>query len=168
MREHGKRLNFLAVILERLNFPTEDGKYVAATATAKMAQLLGADDVIITWHCFGNPFVDTMLTVQACTRRGIKTVLITPEHGGTEGTDLPLVFSVPEAIAMVSTGGADRRIELPVPAKVIGVDRGQLVRLFPGDPPFDPWKERKTQAGWSEILGGVDWFGGMNLTCEAY
>ena len=167
-REHGKRLNFLGVILERLNFPTEHGKYIAATATAKMAQLLGAENAIITWHCFGNPFVDTMLTVQACARRGIKTVLVTPEHGGIDGKELPLVFSVPEAVAMVSTGGTDRHIKLPAPKKVIGAARGQMVRLFPDNPPFDPWKEHETEDGWHEILGGVDWFGGMNITCEEY
>ncbi|UCH50429.1 MAG: hypothetical protein JSV54_05245 [Chloroflexota bacterium] len=168
LHEHGRQLNFLGVIIERTGFPTELGKQVAAKATSKMAQLLGTDDVIITRLLVGNSFIDVMLTVQACVKKDINTVLLIPERGGMEGTDLPLIFYVPEATAMVSTGSIDRELKLPEPTKVIGVKQGEMVSLYPGDPPFDPWEEFLTRQGWRDIIGGIDWFGGMNYTCDEY
>jgi glycine reductase len=168
LREHGERLNFLGVILQRTRFVTEFGKKVSATATSQLARLLGADAAIITRiNVSGNNFMDTMLTLKACEGKGIKTALITPEWGGTDGTDLPLVFYVPEATAMVSTGSHEREIHMPAPAKVIGVEKGQLARLYVGDPEFDPYSEL-TRDGWRDILGGIDWFGGTKFICKQY
>ncbi len=168
LREHGKRVNFLGVALQRTRFETELGKQVTAAVTSQMARLLGADGAVITrMLSSGNNFMDVMLTLQACERKGVRTVLITPEWGGTEGTDLPLAFYVPEATAMVTTGSLERPIKLPVPAKVIGAKEGQPVLIVPGDPPFSPWSEL-TRDGWRDIFGGIDWWGGMNLTCLMY
>lgn len=168
LKEHGKRLNFLGTILQRTRFETEFGKQVSAMCASQMARLLGADGTIITRTVqSGNNFMDSMITLQACEEKGLKTVLMTPEWGGAEGTDLPLVFYVPEATAIVSTGSTERKIKLPPPAKVIGIERGKLARLYIGDSPFDPWSEL-TQDGWRDIIGGIDWFGGMSLTCAEY
>lgn len=168
LREHGKRLNFLGVILQRTRFVTEFGKQVSATCASQMAKFLGAEGAIVTRTvASGNNFMDTMLTVQAYERKGIKTVLMTPEWGGLDGTDLPLVYYVPEAKAMVSTGSLEREITLPVPEKVIGVAKGQMTSIYLGDPLFDPWQETKRD-GWRDILGGVDWFGCLNITCRGY
>ena len=136
--------------------------------TSQMARLLGADGAIITKTTqSGANFEDVMLTVQACERRGIKTVLLTPEWGGVDGAELPLVFYVPEAIAMVSTGGTDRLSHLPVPAKVIGVSEGQAAEpMHPGDKPFSPWNELVVER--HNITQSIDWWGGMNLTCKEY
>ena len=54
-----------------------------------------------------------MLTIRACERRGIGTVLVTYEYGGKDGVDSPLLFYVAEADAVVSTGSRDRWLELP-------------------------------------------------------
>jgi glycine reductase len=168
LRDHGKRLNFLGVILQRTRFLTEAGKLVSAGCASQMARLLGADGAIITRTVpSGNNFMDAMITLQACERKGIKTVLMTPERGGTNGTDLPLVFYVPEATAIVSAGSFEREIKLPTPTKVIGVEKGQLARLFLGDPLFDPWSEL-TRDGWRDIIGGIDWFGSLRLTCKEF
>jgi glycine reductase len=168
MREHGERLNFLGVILQRTRFLTEFGKQVSATATSQLAKLLGADAALISRiNLSGNNFVDTMLTLQSCEKKDIKTILMTPEWGGTMGTDLPLVFYVPEATAMVSAGSFEREIRLPAPSKVIGAQKGQSARLYVGDPLFDPWGEL-VRDGWRDILGGIDWFGGMHITCKEY
>jgi glycine reductase len=168
LREHGKQLNFLGVILQRTRFLTETGKQVSAGCASQMARLLGADGAIITRTTpSGNNFMDAMITLQACERKGIKTVLMTPERGGTNGTDLPLVFYVPEATAIVSAGSFEREIKLPTPTKVIGVEKGQLARLFLGDPLFDPWSEL-TRDGWRDIIGGIDWFGSLRLTCKEF
>lgn len=168
LREHGKRLNFLGVILQRTEFEAEHGKQVTAAVASQMARLLEADGAIISRTVPGGlSFIEVMLTLQACERKGIKTVLLTPEWGGTDGTELPLVFYVPEATAMVSTGSQERDIKLPVPTKVIGVQHDQLVAPRPGDQPFSPWDGLMLE-GWRDIIGGLDWWGGMNYTCKEY
>lgn len=168
LRQHGKRLNFLGVILQRTRFLTQHGKQVTAACASQMARLLGADGAIITRTVpSGNNFMEAMLTVQACEKKGIKTVFVTPERGGTDGTDPPLIFYVPEATAMVTTGSFEREIHLPAPTNVIGIKKGQLARLYVGDPSFDPW-DAVTRDGWRDVTGGIDWFGGMNITCKEY
>ncbi len=160
LREHGKRLNFLGVIVQRTRFETEFGKRVSAECASQMARLLRADGAIITRiTASGANFIDVMLTVQACEKKGVKTVFITPEWGGRDGTELPLVFYVPEATAMVSTGSTDRDIKLPgSPAKVIGCKGGELVKLDPAEPFFSPWSEFAAEE--HNIPGGSDWWGG--------
>jgi glycine reductase len=167
-REHGKQLNFLGVILQRTRFEAEFGKHVTAACTSQMARLLGANGAILTRiSTSGSNFIDVMLTVQACERKGVKTVFLTPEWGGKDGSELPLAFYVPEATAMVSTGSFERDIKLPAPAKVIGAGDCQLVQVFAGDKPFSPWSELTLPSSFL-MTGGVDWFGTMNLTCAEY
>jgi sarcosine reductase len=168
LREHGKRINFLGVILQRTEFEAEQGKQVTAAVASQMARLLKAEGAILSRTVPGGlSFIEVMLTLQACERKGIKTVLLTPEWGGTDGTELPLVFYVPEATAMVSTGSQERDIKLPSPNKVIGARDKQLVAPRPGDKPFSPWDEVVLE-GWRDIIGGLDWWGGMNFTCKEY
>jgi len=168
LRQHGKQLNFLGVILQRTRFETEFGKKVTAQCTSQMARLLGADAVVITRIvCSGNNFMDLMLTVQACEQKGIKTVFMTPEWGGKDGTEMPLVFYVPEATAMVSTGSFERDIKMPVPDKVIGVGDCEFVQLYAGDKLYAPRGEFTLPAAFC-ILSGVDWFGHLGVTCTPY
>lgn len=158
LAEHGKRLNFLGVILQRTRFEAEHGKQVTATCSAQMASLLKADGAIITRTVpSGANFVDVMLTVQACEQSHVKTVLLTPEWGGKDGADLPLVFYVPEATAMVSTGSTDREFELRAPVKVIGVGEEGLVQLYSGARAFSPWSELTVDT--NTIAGACDWWG---------
>jgi len=167
-REHGKRLNFVGVVMESTDFPTQAGKQIQARSAGQTARLLGADDAIVTRiNVSGNSFIEVMLTVQACVQNSIKTVLMVPEWGGVEGTDIPYVFYVPEATAMVSPGSHERRFELPTPDKVIGLNKGQLMEFYTGDKQFSPWDALKLEMR-REITGGLDWFGGMNFTCREY
>lgn len=168
LREHGTRVNLLGVILQRTEFEGELGKHVTAAVTAQMARLLKADGAILTRTVPGGlSFIEVMLTVQSCERKGIKTVLMTPEWGGASGTELPLVFYVPEATAMVSTGSQEREIRLPAPEKVIGVARDGVIAPRPGDAPYSPWRELALDS-WRDITGGIDWWGAMPFTCAAY
>ncbi len=167
-REHGKSLNFIGVIMESTDFPTEIGKQAQAKAAGQTAYILKADDAIVTRiNVSGNSFIEVMLTVQACVRKGIKTVLMVPEWGGLEGTDIPYVFYVPEAKAMISPGSHERRIDLPAPDKVIGLEKGQLMEFYTGDKQFSPW-DALTLEMRREITGGLDWFGGSSFTCRDY
>ena len=168
LREHGKRLNFLGVILERTRFTTEIGKKVAATATAQMAKLLVADAAVITGMVpSGNNFMDVMFTVGACEKKGVKTVLITAEWGADE-YEIALPFYVAEATAMVSTGVFGRRLELPAPTKVIGVREGELATCHLGEPQYSPWGELELDSRFVLPYGGIDWWGDMNFACKEY
>jgi len=167
LREHGKRLNFLGVILQRTRFETDFGKQVTAASASQMARLLKADGAVVTRiGPSGNNFIDVMLTVQACERKGVRTVLITPEWGGGEGTEIPLVFYVPEASAMVTTGSLDQPVNFPEPGKVIGVGDTQLVELIAGDPPISPWVSFVGKKDY--VRAGTDWWGGTHNACEVY
>jgi hypothetical protein len=64
-----------------------------------------------------------MLTVQACERRGIKTVALVCETNGG------LTDHVPEATSLVSTGNEDELVDAWVPDRVIGgTDLAQVGR----------------------------------------
>ncbi|MBI4285814.1 MAG: hypothetical protein HY670_07965 [Chloroflexi bacterium] len=167
LREHGKSLNFLGVILQRTRFETEFGKQVSAVCASQMAKLLGANGAVITrTGASGNNFIDAMLTVKACERKGVKTVLLTPEWGGKDGAEMPLVFYVPEANAMVSTGSQDREVKVGAPTKVIGAANHSL-NILSGNQPVSPWSS-VTLGNCAEITGVLDWWGGMRHTRKEY
>jgi len=169
LREHGKRLNFLGVILQRTRFEAEAGKQLTAACASQMARLIRTDGAIITrTGPSGNNLIDVMLTLQGCERKGVKTVLVGPEYGGNDGTEVPLVFFVPEANALVSTCSLERSIRVPAPAKVIGgIGDSQLATVLAGDEPFSPWGELTldTQA---HITSGIDYLGNMRQACKVY
>ncbi len=167
-REHGKRLNFLGVVLQRTRFEAELGKKVSAACVSQMAELLGADGAIITRTTgSGANFEDVMMTLQACERKGIKTVLLGPEWGSSDGTELPLVVYVPEATAIISTGSHESEIKVSAPTKVIGVGEGELVSPEQSDKPISPW-EGLTWNSYYHVTGGPDWFGAMKIAAKEY
>jgi glycine reductase len=164
LREHGKRVNFLGVILQRTRFGNELGHQVATEATSQMARLLGANGVIITASTpSGNSFMDTMLTVQACERKGVKTVLLAPEWGTETGALLPL--HLPEATAVVSSGSWTSESKLPAPDKVIGVGAGQAITPGAEYPSFYPASELRLDNS-IPIASGIDWLGHMCNTSK--
>jgi glycine reductase complex component B subunit alpha and beta len=119
-RRHGTELNFLGVIFGRGHHGDHQTKERNGYMVATVARMLGAQGVIQTLEGTGNTWVDFMQSVRALERAGIRTVQIVHELGGAEGKDWPIVDYVPEADAMVSGGGADRRFTLPAMSRVIG------------------------------------------------
>ena len=164
---HGRKLNFTGVILERIRFETYQGKEVIAQNTARLAEAMRADGVIVTWLGGGNAFVDVMLTVRACEQRGIKTVLMTYELGGQNRVDPPLLHCVPEANAVVSVGTRDLWGELPAPEKVVGPYDEIKVLSYPGAPPVSVHGPLAFES-LDLIMGGVDIWGGESWRCEGY
>jgi glycine reductase len=120
---HGRDVDFAGVILARGHHESEFLKERSAHFVAKLAALLYADGALCTYEATGNTHIDFMLTVQALERAGIPTASVVHEYGGPEGTDASLVDFVPEAEALASSGGIDRRVRLPAPARVIGGTR---------------------------------------------
>jgi sarcosine reductase len=165
--EHGKSLNFGGVVFQRIRFETNHGKEVGAQNAARLAQAMGADGVLVTWIGGGNAFVDVMFTVRACEKNGIKTVLVTYENGGKEGTDSPVLFYLPEADAVVSTGALDRTVDLPVMDKVIGPYEQIKIFPFPGAAPVPAGRALALEAR-DVMIGGADIWGDGRFRCEEY
>ena len=167
-REHAAgRLSFAGVILERISYETHQAKEVVAHNAAQLARSLAADAALITWTGSGNAFVEVMLTIRACERLGIKTVLVTYEYGGKDGVDSPLLFYAEEASAVVSTGSRDRWIDLAAPEKVVGPYDAIRVLSYPGAPSA-PALSALTLDARDMIIGGVDNWGGGAWTCQAF
>jgi glycine reductase complex component B subunit alpha and beta len=160
------RLNFAGVILERISYDTFHGKEVIAHNTAQLAAQLGTDAALVSWLGSGNAFVEVMLTIRACEQRGIKTALVTYEYGGKDGVDSPLLYYVPEANAVVSTGSRDRWIELPEAERIIGPYEEIRVLSYPGAPSI-PAHRAMTLDARDMIIGGVDNWGGGAWTCKS-
>jgi len=166
-RSHRKQLNFVGMIVERIRFETHHGKEVIAQNTMRMAKALHAEGALVSWLGSGNAFVDVMLTVQACERAGIKTVLVTYEYGGKDGVDSPLLYYVPEANAVISTGSRDRWLELPSPDRAVGPNESIQILTYPGSP-LIPAQSLLTLDAREMIIGGVDIWGRGYRTCVAY
>jgi glycine reductase len=120
---HGHDLHLAGVIVARGHHENEFLKERSAHFVAKLARVLRADGALCTYEATGNTHVDFMLTIQALERAGIPAASVVHEYGGPLGEDPPLVDFVPEAIALASSGGIDRRLRLPPVERVIGGDR---------------------------------------------
>jgi len=122
-RRHGKELCFIGVVFGRGHHGDHRTKERNGSMVANVARMLGAQGVVQTLEGTGNTWVDFMQGVRALERAGIRTVQIVHELGGAEGRDWPIVDYVPEADAIVSGGGADRRFTLPAMSRVVGGER---------------------------------------------
>jgi glycine reductase len=120
---HGERLRFVGTILAPGYLDGATQKRLAAEASAALADELGAHAAVCTTFSSGNSHTDTMLTVQACERRGIKTVAFVCETNGG------LTDHVPEATCLVSTGNEDELVDAWTPDRIIGgTDLAQVDR----------------------------------------
>jgi glycine reductase len=109
----GTRLRFAGLVACRGYNQSAKDKERAAMLAARLAQELGADGAIVTTDAGGNSHTDTMLTVRACERAGVRTVAIVAEMGG-------LTDWVPEADAIVSVGNAEEYVPEWRPERVLG------------------------------------------------
>lgn len=116
---HGKDLNFCGVIITNMNVTLKD-KISASDDTAKLVEECGFDGVIISKEEYGNTDADLMMNCRKIEAKGIKTVLVTDEYAGRDGSSQSLADADPQADAVVSTGNANETIILPSMEKVIG------------------------------------------------
>jgi sarcosine reductase len=111
---HGRDLRFAGIVLAPGYLDGAEQKRRAAEASAELVAGLGADGVVCTTFSSGNSHTDTMLTVQACERRGVGAVALVCETNGG------LTDHVPEADCLVSTGNEDELVDAWTPTTVIG------------------------------------------------
>lgn len=117
-REHGKSINFIGVILSNLN-PKMEEKERCVMMTAKLVLSLGAAAAVVAEEGYGNPDVDYTAMLVELERLGIKTVGISDEATGRDGTSQPLVSMNPVTDALVTTGNVSEFYRL-APMEVIG------------------------------------------------
>ncbi|MDO6353856.1 glycine/sarcosine/betaine reductase component B subunit [Caloramator sp. CAR-1] len=116
---HGKDINFLGCVITNENVYLAD-KERSSNYTAKLVEFLGADAVIISEEGFGNPDADLVMNCYKIEEKGIKTVLVTDEYAGRDGSSQSLADSTPKGDAVVTAGNANEVIVLPPMKKVIG------------------------------------------------
>lgn len=117
--EHGKTLNFVGVIITNENVYLAD-KERSSNWSSKLAEFLGVDGVIISQEGFGNPDTDLIMNCKKIEAKGIKTVIITDEYAGRDGSSQSLADADVSANAVVTGGNANEVIELPPMNKTIG------------------------------------------------
>ncbi len=116
---HGKDYNFVGVIITNENVTLAD-KERSSNWTAKLAEFLNLDAVIVSEEGFGNPDTDLMMNCKKISAKGIKTVLVTDEYAGRDGASQSLADADKAADAVVTAGNANEVISLPPMKKVIG------------------------------------------------
>jgi len=117
--EHGKSLNFAAMIITNENVYLAD-KERSSDWTAKLVDYLDLDGVIISQEGFGNPDTDLIMNCKKIEACGIRTVLITDEYAGRDGTSQSLADADSSADAVVTAGNANQIVTLPKLDRVIG------------------------------------------------
>lgn len=124
---HGKDYNFLGCVITNENVYLAD-KERSSNYTAKLVEFLGADAVIISEEGFGNPDADLVMNCNKISDLGIKTVLITDEYAGQDGSSQSLADSTPKGDAVVTAGNANEVVILPAMKKIIGhVDAADVI-----------------------------------------
>ncbi|KAA9302014.1 MULTISPECIES: glycine/sarcosine/betaine reductase component B subunit [Aerococcus] len=116
---HGKDINFMGVII------TNEAVYLAdkqrsSDFTAKLAQYLGLDGAIVSQEGFGNPDTDLIMNCTKLEKAGVKTVIVTDEYAGRDGSSQSLADADPLADAAVTGGNANEVITLPAMDRIIG------------------------------------------------
>ncbi len=117
---HGKDINFVGVIITNENVYLAD-KERSSNWTAKLAEFLGLDGVIISQEGFGNPDTDLIMNCKKIEDKNIDTVIVTDEYAGRDGASQSLADADPKANAVVTGGNANEVIVLPKLDKVIGM-----------------------------------------------
>ncbi|MCX7884898.1 MAG: glycine/sarcosine/betaine reductase component B subunit [Caloramator sp.] len=117
--KHGKDYNFIGCVITNENVYLAD-KERSSNYTAKLVEFLGADAAIISEEGFGNPDADLVMNCYKIEEKGIKTVLVTDEYAGRDGSSQSLADSTPRGNAVVTAGNANEVIVLPPMDKVIG------------------------------------------------
>ncbi|MCL2674352.1 MAG: glycine/sarcosine/betaine reductase component B subunit [Defluviitaleaceae bacterium] len=119
-KKHGKEINFVGVVITNENVFLMD-KERSSNWSAKLAEYLGFDAVIISQEGFGNPDTDLIMNCKKIELKGIKTVIVTDEYAGRDGMSQSLADADPIANATVTGGNANEVIILPPMERLIGM-----------------------------------------------
>lgn len=165
LKRHGQDLCFVGCVVTNENVTLLD-KQRSSDLVAKLVEYLDVDGVIITEEGFGNPDTDLIMNCTKIEGKGVKTVLITDEFAGQDGTSQSLADGSPLADAIVSGGNANALITLPAMDKVIGnIDPVEVIAGgFKGSRGVDGSITVELQA----IIGATNELGFNKLTAREY
>ena len=118
--QHGKEINFMGVIITNENVYLAD-KHRSSNWTAKFTKFLGLDGAIVSQEGFGNPDTDLIMNCKKIEAEGVKTVIVTDEYAGVDGSSQSLADADASADAVVTGGNANQMIVLPPMKRIIGM-----------------------------------------------
>lgn len=164
--EHdGKDYNFLGCVVTNENVYLAD-KERSSNYTAKLVEYLGADAVIISEEGFGNPDADLVMNCNKITEKGIKTILITDEYAGRDGSSQSLADSTPKGDAVVTAGNANEVVVLPPMKRVIG--HPEAANIIAGGHVGSLRDDGSIEAEIQVITGATSEVGFNKLTAKGY
>lgn len=164
-KRHRKDLNFLGVILTNENV-TLDGKLRACNYAANLAKMLGADGAIISEEGYGNPDTDLMMNCRLLEDAGIRTVLITDECAGRDGSSQSLADCVQQAKAIITTGNVSALVTLPPAEKVLG--KAEAIANLAGGYDGSLAPDGSITCELNAIIGSTSEIGYHNVTTKLY
>ena len=162
---HGKDYNFLGCIITNENVYLAD-KERSSNYTAKLVEYLGADAVIISEEGFGNPDADLVMNCNKITEKGIKTVLVTDEYAGQDGSSQSLADATTKGDAVVTAGNANEVVVLQPMEKVIG--HPEAVNIIAGGHMGSLRKDGSIEAEIQVITGATSEVGYNYLTAKEF
>lgn len=160
----GVEIDFVGCIAMRTEWTTQREKDLISEQTARLARLLGAEGVIVTWDAGGNEEVEVVQLIRECESIGIKTVWLTSDDHVPANGESTLLTPLPELDAIVSTGcfrGGDLGFEMvPAVDKVIGSPKKLVGRLRD--------QEVETRTAIAPPAMYDDHYGMMTQTCKEF
>jgi sarcosine reductase len=159
-RKHGQELYFAGVIVTVSQYTEPERERSAAMAASMAKHILGADGVILTKSSSGAPEINVAQTAQRCEELGIKAVIITwgrKQDAGDDGNSV--IFNLPKANALISTGNPLRTLKLPAVERIIG----RPVTLPSGEPITSTFDKRILF-----ISGAVGQLGNSRMVAAQY
>ena len=162
---HGKDFNFMGIIITNENVTLAD-KERSSNYTAKLAEQMGLDAAIVSEEGFGNPDADLIMNCTKLEEKGIKTVLITDEYAGRDGSSQSLADADPRADAVVTAGNANEVITLPALDKTIGYQ--QTANVIAGGYDGNIADDGSITVEIQAITGSTNELGFNKLTARGY
>lgn len=163
--QHGKEINFMGVIITNENVYLAD-KHRSSNWTAKLTKFMGLDGAIVSQEGFGNPDTDLIMNCKKIEAEGVKTVIVTDEYAGVDGSSQSLADADPSANAVVTGGNANQMIVLPPMKRIIGMldYTDKIAGGFAGSLRADGSIEAEIQV----ITGATNELGFNRLTARNY
>lgn len=163
--QHGKEINFMGVIITNENVYLAD-KHRSSNWTAKLTKFMGLDGAIVSQEGFGNPDTDLIMNCKKIEAEGVKTVIVTDEYAGVDGSSQSLADADASANAVVTGGNANQMIILPPMKRIIGMldYTDKIAGGFAGSLRADGSIEAEIQV----ITGATNELGFNRLTAKNY